>query len=182
MRIVKVAAVGSTSLAVGAVAGIILMAGAGCGAMTNNRPDPTLSAQSACAGIAPKERELGLMAYREAIAGARPLRDDSMSGKARIGRERGTAVLFRAEPNLSVAWLGRVNACHADLVAAGQVTSSAVTTDPFVVPGTTVSIAETQMGYDVSVRASSDQGMVEVAHRVAGLSTGDQVATAMNAR
>jgi hypothetical protein len=149
--------------------------------MTNNRPDPTLSAQSDCAGIAPKQRELGLLAYREAIAGARPLRDDSMSGKARIAPERGTVVLFRAEPNLSVAWLGRVNACHADLVAAGEVTGSAGT-DPFVVPGTTVSITETQTGYDVSVRASSEQGMVEVAHRVAGLSTGDQVATAMNVR
>jgi hypothetical protein len=45
-----------------------------------------------------------------------------------------------------------------------------------------VSVDETETGFAVSVRSSNGQGVAEVAHRVAGLSTGGQVATALNAR
>ena len=182
MRIVKGSAVGSMSLAVGVVAGTLLLSGAGWGAPMNGRLDEVRSAESDCAGIGKNERELGLMAYRASIAGTRPLYEQTDLGKWKVTRESGSVVLFRAEPNTSAAWLRRVNACHNDLVAEGQVASSGGTTDPFVVPGTTVSVDETQTGFAVSVRASTGQGVAEVAHRAAGLSTGGQVATALNAR
>lgn len=182
MRIVKMSPIRSMSLVVGTVAGTILMSGAGWGAVTGGRLDEVRSVESDCAGMAAKERELGLMAYRQAIAGARPLREETSVGKVKIARQRGTVVVFRAEPNMSGAWLRRVNACHADLVAAGRLASGGGTTDPFAVPGTTVAVDETQTGYAVSIHGDSDQAVAEVAHRIAALSTDRQEMTALNVR
>jgi len=182
MRIVKGHAIGSISLAVGVIAGTVALRGAAWATPMNNGLDTVRSVESDCAGIGKNERELGLMAYRASIAGTHPLHELTDLGKWKVTRESGSVVLFRAEPNTSAAWLRRVNACHNELVAEGQVAASGGTSDPFVVPGTMVSVDETETGFAVSVRASSGQGVAEVAHRLAGLSTSGQVATALNAR
>lgn len=176
MRSMKATSIRSLSLAMGAFLG----ACAGCGAFIKDRPDQAGSVEADCAGVPAREREQGLLAYRDAIAGSRPLVQETLIGKLRVSSNRGTIISLRAEPNLSVPWLRRVNACHADLAAGGQLASSA-SGDPFLVPGTTVTIEETQTGFAARVEGTSDRELTEIKQRIAALGVGPSVAAVQRA-
>jgi hypothetical protein len=129
-------------------------------------------AEDDCSGIPAKEREQGILAYREAMSAAQPLKESQLVGKTKIFHTRGVVFAVRAEPGMTAPWLERVAACHIDLSTSGQLASNAGATDPLLVPGTTVRVEEAAMGYVVSVRVPNDDAASEVTRRAQAFLTG----------
>jgi hypothetical protein len=136
---------------------------------------PTQAAQLAendCSGVPAKERELGILAYRESIGAAQPLKESEQVGKTKIFHTRGVVFGVRAQPGMTGPWLERVASCHIELAAAGQLASNTASADPLLVPGTTVRVEEAGTGYLVSVRAPNADAASEVTRRTQALLTG----------
>ena len=76
-----------------------------------------------CQGIPVKEQQMGLVAFREAIVSAAPVRELKAAGKARMPMDRGVELAILAQPGLSAPWLTRVASCHIASLRAGRVGS-----------------------------------------------------------
>jgi hypothetical protein len=159
-------------LSVGLVgAGIAaLLAANGCATETGGAFSPSLTpAQYAqisadqCTGVPAKERELGVLAYRDAISNAQPLKEDFAVGKAKFTHDRGVQIAVRAEPAISAPWLERIAMCHVALVRSGELAPTA--DDPQVVAGANIHVAEAYTGYVISVRVPDDAAAAEVMRR-----------------
>lgn len=116
-----------------------------------------------CAGVPAKEQEQGILAYRDAISGAQPLKDPYQVGKMKLTRETGVQIGVRAQPNLTGPWLERVATCHMALARSGRVTPSS--SDPFAVAGATVHVEEAYTGYVVQLRVADADAAKEVMNR-----------------
>lgn len=119
--------------------------------------------ETQCAGIPTKEQQLGVLAYREAIASTQPLKEEFQVGKTKLTRDRGVQLTIRAQPELSGPWLARVATCHVALARSGAL--PAAENDPQVVAGATVSVEEAYTGYVVSVRVPDQTAAAEVMRR-----------------
>ena len=126
-------------------------------------------ADDLCVGVPAKERELGLLAYRENIISMAPLNEDRYLGKAKYIQTVGVAVKLRATPGISVPWLERVNGCHVALVASGRLPGNASSADPFVLSGTTVGASEVYAGFVLSVRGPNYDAAREIMQRAYAL-------------
>jgi hypothetical protein len=120
-------------------------------------------ADQQCTGIPAKEQEQGILAYRDAISGAQPLKEPYQVGKVKLTRDSGVQIGVRAQPNLTVPWLERVATCHIALARSGRLTASAG--DPFAVPGATVHVEEAYTGYVVQLHVSDVDTAKEVMSR-----------------
>jgi hypothetical protein len=122
-------------------------------------------ANDLCMGMPAKERETGLLAYREDIERVVPLLADGPFG----GEESnpvGAAIRLRATQGMSVPWLDRVNRCQVALVASWHRVGKESTEDPFLIPGATVSPVDVYGGYyDLSVRGDNDASAMEILRR-----------------
>jgi hypothetical protein len=116
-----------------------------------------------CAGIPAKEQELGVMAYRDAVANAQPLKESYAVGKVKFTHDRGVQIALRSQPNLSAPWLARVATCHIALARSGRITPT--DGDPLLVAGATVDVQEAYTGYVVSVRVPDETAAAEVMRR-----------------
>lgn len=126
-----------------------------------------------CAGIPAKERELGLLSYRDAIGGTAPLMMHTRLYKAvEDNRKVGVKIAIRAQLGLTVPWLSRVAACHLALAAAKQLESTDAKDDPLLVPGVRVTVEEASMGFIVSLRAPDARAADDVNSRAVALATG----------
>jgi hypothetical protein len=119
--------------------------------------------ETQCAGIPAKEQQLGVLAFRDAIASTQPLKEEFQVGKTKLSRDRGVQLTIRAQPELSGPWLARVATCHMALARAGAL--PAAETDPQLVAGATVSVEEAYTGYVVSVRVPDQTAAIEVMRR-----------------
>jgi hypothetical protein len=136
---------------------------------------PAQAAQIAdqeCAGIPAKERELGILAYRDSIGGVRPLKEKTRVGKWETTHDRGVEIAVRAQPGMSAPWLERVATCHIALATAGRGGASTDATDPLLVAGATVRVEEADTGFIVSVRVPDDASVSEISRRTQALLTG----------
>jgi hypothetical protein len=122
-------------------------------------------ADDACTGVPARERELGLLAYRDAITSVAPLNEVSFVGKSKVSNTKGAVIGLRATPGISVPWLERVNICHVALVGSGRLVGNDAASDPFVIPGTILSAAEVYAGYALSVRGSNIDSAQEISRR-----------------
>lgn len=121
-------------------------------------------ADDVCTGMPAKEREAGLLAYREDVARVGPLFDNGPFGK--VEWSSGAVIRLRATPGMSVPWLERVNRCHIALAASGRLVGRESAEDPFLVGGAAVWAAEAYGGYyDVSVRSGDDAQATEILRR-----------------
>jgi hypothetical protein len=143
----------------------IMAATTGC-ATTSATSAPLAAAQGAedvsgaCAGVPSKERELGLLAYREAIGGSAPMHDRVQIGKSMIvDKDVGVRIAVRAQPGLTAPWLARVASCHVALAVANQLETPDAKNDPLLVRGAQVSVEEAYTGFIVSIRGT-DAGTV----------------------
>jgi hypothetical protein len=169
-----------TWLAVIAFGGACTIGTSGCAgslASGSNGTMPTPAqyaaiADDACAGVPARERELGLLAYRDAITTVAPLNEVSFVGKAKVSNTKGAIIGLRAAPGISVPWLERVNNCHVALVGSGRLAGNDAASDPFVIPGTTLSAAEVYAGYALSVRGSNNDSAQEISRRSSALLSG----------
>ncbi|HEY5281744.1 MAG TPA: hypothetical protein VIM14_03045 [Polyangia bacterium] len=125
----------------------------------------TTVADDICTGVPAKERELGLLAFRDNIVSVAPLNEFRYAGKAKYSHTEGTVIRLRATPGISVPWLERVNGCHVALTGAGRTTGYDAASDPFTLPGTTVAASETYAGYVLSVRGASVEAVQEILQR-----------------
>jgi hypothetical protein len=142
---------------------------AGLASVQGGAADPT----QACAGVPAKERELGLMSYKDAIGGTAPMHDRvSLSKGVAVDQEVGVQIAVRAQQGLTGPWLARVATCHAALAAAGQLESRDAKDDPLVVPGISVSVEEAPTGFVVSIRAPNASAATEVTTRAVALVSG----------
>jgi hypothetical protein len=128
-------------------------------------------ADDLCVGVPAKERELGLLAYRENMVSVTPLNEYRFFGKAKYLQTEGVAIKLRATPGISVPWLERVNGCHVALVASGRLPGTVGPADPFVLPGTTVGASEVYAGFVLSVRGPSYDAVREILQRSYALIT-----------
>jgi hypothetical protein len=147
----------------------------GC-ATTSVAPDPlatvqgTDDASTLCAGVPTKERELGLLSYRDAITGIAALRDPVKPGKTlMVGKHVGVQIGLRAQPALTAPWLGRVASCHAALAATNQLKAPDAKNDPLLVPGVKISIQEEYAGFVISVRGTDASMVSDVTQRAVAL-------------
>jgi len=176
MRYVKTSFV--KVLLMAGVGGLVAYAG-GCatvpGGSTGVAMTPAQAAQIAdqeCAGIPAKERELGIMAYRDSIGGVRPLKEKTHVGKWEYTHDRGVEIAVRAQPGMSAPWLERVATCHIALVTAGRAEANASAADPLLVAGATVRVDEADTGFVVSVRVPDDASDSEILRRTQALLSG----------
>ncbi len=151
-------------------AGLAALLAAGCateqtGVLTASMtPDQyaQLSEQQ-CTGVPAKEQEQGILAYRDAIAGAQTLKDPYQVGKMKLTRDSGVQIGIRAQPNLTGPWLERVATCHMALARSGRLTPSA--SNPFAVAGATVHVEEAYTGYIVQLHVGDADAAKEVMSR-----------------
>jgi hypothetical protein len=122
-------------------------------------------ADDICTGVPAKEREMGLLAYRDNIVSVTPLNEFRFAGKAKYSHTEGAIIRLRATPGLTVPWIERVNGCHVAMAGAGRLTGSEVAMDPFVLQGTSVGASETYAGFTLSVRGTSVEAVQEILHR-----------------
>jgi hypothetical protein len=163
----------------------IMAVATGC-ATTSVAPDPLAAVQGTedasylCAGIPTKERELGLLSYRDAISGIAALRDPVKMGKTlMVGKYVGVQIGLRAQPALTAPWLGRVASCHAALAATNQLKAPDAQNDPFLVPGVQISVQEAYSGFVISVRGTDASMISDVTDRAAAMrATPDRPTTA----
>lgn len=149
-------------------------------------PDPLAAVQGTedvshlCAGIPTKERELGLLSYRDAISGIAALRSPAKPGKTlMVGEYVGVQIGLRAQPGLTAPWLERVASCHAALAASSQLKSPDATNDPLLVPGVEVSVQEAHAGFVISIRGTDPSTMDDLTRRAMAMSAmPDRPATA----
>jgi hypothetical protein len=143
------------------------------GCATNNAAGPLSASLSApeyariaetqCAGLPTKEQQLGVLAYRDSIAGAQPLKEEYSVGKMKLTHDRGVQLAIRAQPSMSVPWLERVATCHMALARSNAIAAS--DGDPQLVTGATVRVEETFTGYVVSIHAPDADSAAEVMRR-----------------
>ncbi|MGO9287951.1 MAG: LexA family protein, partial [Polyangia bacterium] len=60
-------------------------------------------ADDACVGVPAKEREMGLLAYRDGIVNVTPLQEDTFAGKIKATRTEGAVIALRAMVELTPA-------------------------------------------------------------------------------
>jgi hypothetical protein len=120
-------------------------------------------ADSECTGLPTKEQQLGVLAYRDSIAGSQPLKEEYSVGKMKLTHERGVQLAIRAQPSMSVPWLERVATCHMALVRSNALAAS--DGDPQLVTGATVRVEETFTGYVVSIHVPDADSAAEVMRR-----------------
>lgn len=159
---------GGLALTVGACA--TTAGGASVATMT-----PAEAAQVAdeqCAGVPSKERELGILAYRDALGGVQPLKESTQVGKVKFLHNRGVVIAVRAQPGMTAPWLARVASCHIALAAAGRGPADEDSRDPLLVPGATVGVEEASTGFVVSVHVPEGAAASETLRRTQALLTG----------
>jgi hypothetical protein len=159
--------------------GALVSSASGCattaGGSSPTAMTPAQAAQRAdeeCIGIPAKERDLGIFAYRDAIGGARPLKESTHVGKVEFSRDRGVVIAVRAQPGMTAPWLERVAMCHIAQAGVGRGAANPVESDALLVAGATVRVEEADTGFIVSVRAPDDATASEVSRRVQALVTG----------
>jgi hypothetical protein len=126
-------------------------------------PEYAQIAEAQCTGLPTKEQQLGLLAYRDSIAGTQPLKEEYTVGKMKLTHARGVQLAIRAQPSMSVPWLERVATCHMALARSNAVAAS--DGDPQLVTGATVRVEETFTGYIVSIHAPDASSAAEVMRR-----------------
>jgi hypothetical protein len=132
---------------------------------TTSTPQYAATADDICSGVPARERQLGLLAFRDNIVSVAPLNEFHYAGKAKYIRTEGAVIKLRATPGISIPWLERVNGCHVALIGAGRLPGNQTTTDPFSLTGTTVTAAEVYAGYVLSVRGASVEAVHEILRR-----------------
>jgi hypothetical protein len=154
-----------------------LLAANGCATEAPSAFNPSLTpvqyaqiSQDQCTGVPAKERELGVLAYRDAVANVQPLKEEYTVGKTKLTHDRGVKIAIRAQPSMTAPWLERVAICHVALVRAGQIAANAG--DPQVVPGASIDVEAAYTGYIVSVRVPDADGAAEVMRRATVALTG----------
>jgi hypothetical protein len=125
----------------------------------------TATADNICAGVPAKEREMGLLAFRDNIVSIAPLNEFKYAGKAKYSHTEGVVIKLRATPGISVPWLERVNGCHVAMAGAGHLSGYDAASDPFILSGTTVTASEVYAGYVLSVRAANYNAVQELLQR-----------------
>lgn len=117
-----------TLLAVAVVGAACTMATAAYGETTaSGKSTPAQYAAVAddiCTGVPTREREMGLLAFRDNIVSVSPLNEFHFAGKAKYLRTEGAVIKLRATPGISVPWLERVNGCHIALMGSGRLVGS----------------------------------------------------------
>jgi hypothetical protein len=135
---------------------------------TNGKPSSAQYAAAVddiCAGVPAREREMGLLAFRDNIVSVAPLNEYHYAGKAKYLRTEGAVLKLRATPGISVPWLERVNSCHIAMAGSGRLAGNDVAMDPFILTGTTVAATEVYAGYVLSVRGASVESVQEILQR-----------------
>lgn len=160
----------SKSIVLRGVLGVLAVALGGCATgASGGSPTPQEReriAQAQCAGLPAREQQLGLLAYRDAIAGARPYEEEYQVGKMKITRDRGVQLSIRAQPAMTVPWLERVASCHMTLAGSpGRIASSG--SDPLLVPGATVQVDAGYTDFIVRIRVPDADAAAEVMRRTA---------------
>ena len=159
-------------LTIVAVGGISVI---GAGALAAERSGTPTSAQYAaiaddvCTGVPVKEREMGLLAYRDAIVSVAPLKEEYFVGKIKTSRSEGAVIGLRATPGITKPWLERVNGCHVALVGSGRMVGNDAVSDPFAVAGTSVVAVETFAGYVLFVKGVNAETTQEISKRLYAL-------------
>lgn len=119
---------------------------------------------SACAGIAPEDRDISPFAYAADIASVAPL-TARRGGKLPDDVTIGAVVTVRAVPGLTVEWLQRVVDCHvARNAALGHIVPE-MPDCPLVPKGVSVSVSSTGTGFAVEIRSTDDDGSADVLAR-----------------
>jgi hypothetical protein len=126
-------------------------------------------ADDACVGVPAKERDMGLLAYRDAVVSVAPLKADYFMGKIKTSRTEGAVIGLRATPGITKPWLERVKSCHVALVGSGRMVGNDAASDPFVIAGTSVVVAETYAGYVLSVKGLNAETAQEITKRSVAL-------------
>jgi hypothetical protein len=153
--------------------GCLAIAFMGCASTHASQADGTMPsaahfaaiADDICIGMPAKERQIGLLAYREDIERVAPLLDEGPYGQIQ-DTNKGAVVRLRATPGMSIPWLERVNRCHVALVGSGRLVDKESAEDPFLVPGASVWAGEVYGGYyNVSIESADRAMAMEILRR-----------------
>lgn len=120
--------------------------------------------ESACAGIAPGDRDISPFHYTEDIASVAPLtahRGVKPASDVTIG----AVVTVRAVPGLTAEWLQRVVDCHIARGAALGHVIPEMPDCPLVPNGVSATVSSTGTGFAVEIRSTEDAAAAEVLAR-----------------
>ncbi len=120
-----------------------------------------LAEESACAGIAPADRDISPFHHTADIVGVEPLTRMG-EGKPAPHQTLGAIVTVQAVPGLTTEWLQRVVDCH---IARNESLGNPVSEDPncpLVPKGVSAKVSSTGAGFAVEIRASDEAVGAEV--------------------
>lgn len=118
---------------------------------------------------------MGVLAYRDEISGAQPLKEEYQVGKMKLTHDRGVQLVIRAQASMSVPRLERVATCHMALARSGGLPADA--SDPQLVPGATVRVEEVYTGYLVNIHVPDADSAAEVMRRTTVAMTAPSAST-----
>ena len=116
----------------------------------------------ACAGVAAVDRDMSPFAHPDDILSVAPLTESLPSSGTRVV---GAAILFRAVPDMTEAWLQRVIDCH---LARNDALGHDVPEMPYcpLVPmGAVAQVTATSRGFVVAIRSSDAAAAAEIWRR-----------------
>lgn len=148
------------------VCGLVLVSGCASSTMirtTSQSPVTAATEERACADVPVDERDRGLLAHRERVAGVEAL--ERHYNPKTNSQPSGAAIVVRAAPGVTEQWLDRVIECH--VVHAAR--AGAERTDPLAVEDTTVAVTPTATGFRIAITADSPVRAREVIARARGL-------------
>jgi len=119
---------------------------------------------TACAGVAPQDRDMSPFAHRQDIMQAEPLL--TPSGSKSPPRQVGVTVVFRAVPGLTSEWLQRLIDCHIARNAVLGHDAPEMTYCPLAVRGVTAHVSAAHGGYAVMLRADESDSIEAIRQRV----------------
>lgn len=119
---------------------------------------------SACAGVAPQDRDMSPFAHREDIVQAEPVL--TPGGGKSPPRQVGVTVIFRAVPGLTSEWLQRLIDCHIARNAVLGHEAPEMAYCPLAVRGVMAHVSSEHGGHAVALRADEQESINAIRERV----------------
>jgi hypothetical protein len=121
---------------------------------------------SACAGISDEDRDMSPFAHRADIQSVSQLSEDAAStSRAKLKRDAGATIVFRAAPGLTAEWLQRIVDCHLARNAAVGHGMSEMGYCPLVPRGAKASVRSVGDGFAVDVYGEDSATAAEIWRR-----------------
>jgi hypothetical protein len=120
---------------------------------------------SACAGISEEDRDMSPFAHSSDIQSVSQLSEEAPAIKAKLKRDAGATIVFRAAPGLTAEWLQRIVDCHLARNSAVGHEMPEMSSCPLVPRGAKATVRSVGDGFAVDVYGEDSATAAEIWRR-----------------